>query len=421
MELSIERVAQLQAEMDAGASVDEVLVRAGVAREGYYLAKEAHLRAIADELRGGRRVLSSRYQRAFVEHRSVLASPGPMLAPAALAPAPAPAALAPAIAPAVVPMPGPAPAASPARYQASFQRGPEPIAAASPAPVAPSIAALGVEAQVAIAELPPQKRKAELNATVGLSEADEAKLRALLSTPFDASAPPKKKKELLSTVAIDDGAVGETARMSVPEGLAAAAAAREALPFAKGAASPPPPPPPAQPVQLAELPPQKRNPAMASTVGLTGDDEAKLRALLSTPFDGAAPKKKKELLATVAVDDDAVGETAHMNVPEGLAAAAAAREALPFAKGAASPPAPPPPAPPPPAPPSAEPVLPPIGQLVEMQAALARATDRDALLASRGYSAEAWQSVLRRYGALMQSDPALRLRYESLLAQASAR
>jgi len=65
--------------------------------------------------------------------------------------------------------------------------------------------------------------------------------------------------------------------------------------------------------------------------------------------------------------------------------------------------------------------LPPIGQLVEMQAALARATDRDALLASRGYSAEAWQSVLRRYGALMQSDPALRLRYESLLAQASAR
>lgn len=415
VELSIERVAQLQAEMDAGASVDEVLVRAGVSREGYYLAKEAHLRAIADELRGGRRVLSSRYQRAFVEHRSVLASPGPMLAPAALAPAPAPA-------PAVAPLPGPAPAASPARYQASFQRGSEPIAAASPAPVAPSIAALRVEAQVAIAELPPQKRKAELNATVGLSEADEAKLRALLSTPFDASAPPKKKKELLSTVAIDDGAVGETARMSVPEGLAAAAAAREALPFAKGAASPPPPPPPAQPVQLAELPPQKRNPAMASTVGLTGDDEAKLRALLSTPFDGAAPTKKKELLATVAVDDDAVGETAHMSVPEGLAAAAAAREALPFAKG--PPPAPPPPAPPPPAPPappSAETVLPPIGQLVEMQAALARATDRDALLASRGYSAEAWQSVLRRYGALMQSDPALRLRYESLLAQASAR
>lgn len=62
-----------------------------------------------------------------------------------------------------------------------------------------------------------------------------------------------------------------------------------------------------------------------------------------------------------------------------------------------------------------------VGQLAEMQAALARASDRDALLASRGYSAESWQAVLRRYGALMRSDPNLRSRYESLLAQASGR
>lgn len=207
----------------------------------------------------------------------------------------------------------------------------------------------------------------------------------------------------------DHEEVGETAHMSVPEGLAAAAAAREALPFGKGApgVAPPPAPP-------AELPPQRRHPAMASTVGLTSDDEAKLRALASIPFDGRTPKKN-EFLSTVPVVDyetDPVGETAHMGVPEGLAAAAAARAALNFPKSVASPPT---------ASSQSDPVLPPLGQLVEIQAAMVHARDRDALLASRGYSAAAWQSVLRRYGALMQADPNIRTRYEALLDQAKTR
>ncbi len=262
------------------------------------------------------------------------------------------------------------------------------------------------------AELPPQRRHPAMASTVGLTSDHEAKLRALASIPFDGRTP--RKKEFLSTVAIvepesETDSVGETAHMSVPEGLAAAAAAREALPFGKGApgVAPPPAPP-------AELPPQRRHPAMASTVGLTSDDEAKLRALASIPFDGRTPKKN-EFLSTVPVVDnetDPVGETAHMGVPEGLAAAAAARAALNFPKSVASPPT---------ASSQSDPVLPPLGQLVEIQAAMVHARDRDALLASRGYSAAAWQSVLRRYGALMQADPNIRTRYEALLDQAKTR
>ena len=114
-----------------------------------------------------------------------------------------------------------------------------------------------------MAELPPQKRKAELNATVGLTDADEAKLRALLSTPFDGAAP-KKKKEFLATVAVVDtdvDAVGETARMSVPEGLAAAAAARDALPFPKVAPPPAPHPHPTVAAHRAETADKLRLPS----------------------------------------------------------------------------------------------------------------------------------------------------------------
>jgi hypothetical protein len=138
----------------------------------------------------------------------------------------------------------------------------------------------------------------------------------------------------------------------------------------------------------------------------------KLRGLAGVPFDRRTPKRK-EFLSTVAVFDteaDQVGETAYMSAPEGLAAA---REALRFPKSVASPQ---------PSPTSqSDPVLPPLGQLVEIQAAMVHAGDRDAPLASRGYSAAAWQSVLRRYGALMQADPNIRTRSEALLGQGKSR
>ncbi len=69
--------------MDAGQAASAVLSNAGLTQADYLTAKEAHLRAIADEVRGGRQVLLRRYQSAFVEHQLRLQPTSP---PVALSP-----------------------------------------------------------------------------------------------------------------------------------------------------------------------------------------------------------------------------------------------------------------------------------------------------------------------------------------------
>ncbi len=72
MVISIEVVAELQAEMTAGDEAAAVLARRGLVDSEYLAAKEGHLRAIADEVQGGRRALLQRYQRAFLARARAL-------------------------------------------------------------------------------------------------------------------------------------------------------------------------------------------------------------------------------------------------------------------------------------------------------------------------------------------------------------
>lgn len=153
------------------------------------------------------------------------------------------------------------------------------------------------------------------------------------------------------------------------------------------------------------LPPQRLNPALGSTVGLSEADEALLNKMRSTPFvasESAAPDRahrRPELLGTVAVDP---GIAAHQAVDGLPPFARAPREPAPAgpAEGAVQ-----------------APVLPALGRFVEIQRRLGATTDRALALAEWGYTIESWQAVLKSYGALMQRDPELRSRYERLLLQ----
>jgi hypothetical protein len=74
-EFTLERCAELQAEIDAGRRRDEVLAQAGMSPEEWTEAQTAWLDKMSSELTVGRFELTRRYTRAFTEHQRALTAP----------------------------------------------------------------------------------------------------------------------------------------------------------------------------------------------------------------------------------------------------------------------------------------------------------------------------------------------------------
>jgi hypothetical protein len=172
--VTLERYAEIRAEMDAGKLRDEVLGRAGITTDEWSATQRSWLERMGTELERGRFELTNRYTQAFLERQRALqatASPAPAaVAPAAVAPAAvAPAAVAPTV---VAPTAVAAPVSSPttAPLPQVVVPAPLPFAPAPPAPIAP-------------APMAPMPREAPLQATAEMAD-DAART---LSTPFGAA------------------------------------------------------------------------------------------------------------------------------------------------------------------------------------------------------------------------------------------
>lgn len=109
--LTIERYAEMRAEMDAGKLRDEVLALSDLSVDAWTVQQSKWLEKMGAELEGGRFELTNRYSRAFVDRQTEIrkrAAPPPVVKPAApIAPIvePAPVA-APIAAPVAAPVPG---------------------------------------------------------------------------------------------------------------------------------------------------------------------------------------------------------------------------------------------------------------------------------------------------------------------------
>jgi len=73
-EITLERCAELRAEMDAGRLRDEVLGRAGVTGEAWTAAQRGWLEKMGAELELGRFELTNRYTHAFLDRQRALAA-----------------------------------------------------------------------------------------------------------------------------------------------------------------------------------------------------------------------------------------------------------------------------------------------------------------------------------------------------------
>ncbi|WP_437964704.1 hypothetical protein WMF04_34210 [Sorangium sp. So ce260] len=95
--LTLDRYAELRAQIEAGRLRDEVLARAGLTAEEWMAAQRDWLERMGEELEHGCFELTNRYTRAFLEHQRaiVAASPPASAAPVSPAPAPPPSAKAP--------------------------------------------------------------------------------------------------------------------------------------------------------------------------------------------------------------------------------------------------------------------------------------------------------------------------------------
>ncbi|WP_437708772.1 hypothetical protein WMF45_31470 [Sorangium sp. So ce448] len=140
--LTVERYAEMRAQMEAGRLRDEVLARAGLTADEWTAAQREWLERMGAELERGCFELTNRYTQAFLDHlRVFVAASPPVSAPSGRAPAaplpaaPAPRPAAPAPRPAA-PAPRPAAPAAPAALAAPAARA-APAALAAPAGTAP--------------------------------------------------------------------------------------------------------------------------------------------------------------------------------------------------------------------------------------------------------------------------------------------
>src|SRR5580700_598553 len=97
--LTVDRCAEMRAEMEAGWLRDEVLARAGLTVDEWTEAQRAWLEKMGAEIDRGRFELTTRYSQAFLDRQRAIAASTPAIAapaPAEAVPAPAFAAPAPA-------------------------------------------------------------------------------------------------------------------------------------------------------------------------------------------------------------------------------------------------------------------------------------------------------------------------------------
>jgi hypothetical protein len=181
---SIEEFARLRADIEAGASRDEVLARAGLTTPQWIAVQRQWLRAIAREAMRGERRLADRYRHAFMEQ---VAPPPPEPVDVASAP-PAPAGARPR-APAGVPALSPwAP-----QLKLATQAGVE--SAGEPLPF------------VAQAVLPPPSVAAEVRAEAAGLSGETSAVAALTDEEVAASAPSAGVDATVLGVAIDPAAL----------------------------------------------------------------------------------------------------------------------------------------------------------------------------------------------------------------------
>lgn len=169
--VTLERYAEIRAEMDAGKLRDEVLARTGISSDEWSATQRTWLERMGTELERGRFELTNRYTQAFLERQRALqatASPAPS-AVAAPASSPTTAPLPRLVVPAPLPFapakPPPPPAVSPP--MAPLPMAPLPM---TPLPMTP----------LPMAALPPE---VPLSATAEIAD-DAART---LSTPFGAA------------------------------------------------------------------------------------------------------------------------------------------------------------------------------------------------------------------------------------------
>ena len=344
--LTVERYAEMRAEMEAGKLRDEVLARAGLGSQEWIEAQSEWLQRMGSEIELGRFELSNRYTRAFLERQQAIAaanvpepvtrraerqpapSEGPLPLARQLLEAPLPVAHQPFAAPLPTsPRPAPAPAPVAPLPQAPLPQAPLPLAA-PPQPEPPRIAAMGLGRRAApLGQTMPGVERASGPALPFQPKAAGAAAPRPASpqvAPREQSPSPKKPTTLDTTLdptrpvepALPFGKPGPNAKpSSPPPGRAPsdappgprprppAALAQTmfgeveptgpALPFdttgasrpkqASSAAREAPAPQPAPPVRAPS--------AMGSTVALGPEELARIRAGLVVPFavDGSSP------------------------------------------------------------------------------------------------------------------------------------
>jgi hypothetical protein len=225
MAVSLDRYAEIRAEMEAGARRDEVLARLGISVDEWMAAQRAWLEGMGAEVARGRFDLSQRYAQAFLERQRALTAPS---APAAEA-------------------------QSASSAEAALPAAPRPIEAK------PTFLAAGAAAELAAPRMPVVKRPNPLlSGTMGV---DSSAIRAAL--PFDPKAQPTQATQAPATTPAALPAVKRAPAALSGTSMAFVAPKGPALPFASKEpnASPPEAPPAPAP---AAMPAVKRAPAALS-------------------------------------------------------------------------------------------------------------------------------------------------------------
>jgi hypothetical protein len=265
-QLTVERCAEIRAEMEAGRLLDDVLGRAGIGADEWTAAQRTWLDKMGDELKRGRFELTNRYTQAFLERQRELSA----LDRAAIVEASAPVEEAlPPPPPAVLPPPEIAP-------PPAVPAAPSPWAAPPPAPVVSAAAAPQIE-----------ERSPWAGEETGAPAASP--LRAPLPfQPAPAGAAPPPSVRQVPPPPPSSPELGGT----VVGAIISPFAAGGALPFARDAAAPPAatapaaPPPPRPPPPRPVPPPPPSRPA-ASAPEPDGMEGTVMGAI--SPFASGAP------------------------------------------------------------------------------------------------------------------------------------
>lgn len=306
--IKLERVAQLRAEIDAGAKLEDLLEREQLTTEVWRASSAHHDQQLADEAAHGRFAITNRYRTAFEVKRKLLAAWQKNARPTLEPPTPAESPLAartsaqppPAPPMSVTPIERPPPPSTPPRFAPA---APPPRSALSPPPP-PVMPGLGPPPPPAPTRAPPFPA----------------------APPAAPRPPPASSSPTSAWTAPAPSAAVEHALAGTIAADAGTGAWAEAMPFlraareAKAAGLPPPPPPPAPP--RATPVPESRSPGsdLSGTMAVHDDGflasevmpflkaaREAMAAGLPIPFPGSvdeAPKgpPPRELSGTLGLD-----------------------------------------------------------------------------------------------------------------------